>query len=170
MPFCRECGKQVEDDWASCPFCSQPIGSPESAMLGFQDSVVMGDINISKSGGEATPCSNCGASGSIKLACNNCKSHCTCELCVDDFRNNLDEEFIGSGRYEVNKLQKIHCRDCYVKHLNNKCRSICRNCKCKCRQTFTNFCKQCFRLDWDNQGTSGLFIKRKDIHASYHSQ
>ena len=30
MPFCRECGKEVEDDWASCPFCSQPIQVSDS--------------------------------------------------------------------------------------------------------------------------------------------
>ena len=28
MPFCEECEKEVEDDWVSCPFCSQPIGRP----------------------------------------------------------------------------------------------------------------------------------------------
>ena len=25
MPFCRECGKEIQDDWKSCPYCSSQI-------------------------------------------------------------------------------------------------------------------------------------------------
>ena len=27
MPYCRECGKQVEPNWATCPFCSTKINA-----------------------------------------------------------------------------------------------------------------------------------------------
>jgi hypothetical protein len=30
MPFCRECGKEVQDDWVTCPYCSAPTGVPSS--------------------------------------------------------------------------------------------------------------------------------------------
>ena len=30
MPFCRECGKEVEADWKNCPFCSHRLSSTES--------------------------------------------------------------------------------------------------------------------------------------------
>jgi hypothetical protein len=29
VPFCRECGKEVEADWNSCPYCPQPIATPD---------------------------------------------------------------------------------------------------------------------------------------------
>jgi RNA polymerase subunit RPABC4/transcription elongation factor Spt4 len=44
MPFCRECGKPVEQEWNTCPFCSATIGSPNLSTE-VSDSVVMGDIN-----------------------------------------------------------------------------------------------------------------------------
>lgn len=60
MAFCRGCGKEVEDDWKSCPFCSSPIDPPaqrkrvkiskrkskksDSKQIEIQDSVVMGDV------------------------------------------------------------------------------------------------------------------------------
>ena len=28
MAFCRECGKEVLSEWATCPFCSETIGPP----------------------------------------------------------------------------------------------------------------------------------------------
>jgi len=39
MAFCRDCGKEVQDDWATCPFCSSTL--PTTSV---NDSVVMGDI------------------------------------------------------------------------------------------------------------------------------
>ena len=48
MPFCRECGKPVENEWNTCPFCSAPI-DPPNISTGVSDSVVMGDINNNQS-------------------------------------------------------------------------------------------------------------------------
>lgn len=180
MPFCRECGKQVEDDWVTCPFCSQPIGPPDSAILGVQDSVVMGDINISKSGEEPTSCSNCGAAGSVKLACSKCRNHCTCVVCVDDFSNELVQEFIKSGRYELHDyiLQsvKLQCRSCFEKYVKTICRSVCDNCKCKYsrKQSFSEEKGLCFECSFIKKigplmGQKS-FEKRKDLHAPYHSK
>ena len=50
MPFCRQCGKEVESDWKVCPFCGEVqevgIGSNESSTpLQFQDSAMSGDIH-----------------------------------------------------------------------------------------------------------------------------
>jgi len=50
MPFCRECGKEVQREWKLCPFCgeSQEIGGGESDSSGplqFQDSAMSGDIH-----------------------------------------------------------------------------------------------------------------------------
>ena len=48
MPFCRECGKPVENEWNTCPFCSAAIGPPNISSE-VSDSVVMGDINNNQS-------------------------------------------------------------------------------------------------------------------------
>ena len=50
MPFCRECGKEVQREWKLCPFCgeSQESGeakSDSSGPLQFQDSAMSGDIH-----------------------------------------------------------------------------------------------------------------------------
>tara|TARA_X000001036_G_scaffold48074_1_gene38421 strand:+ start:529 stop:1575 length:1047 start_codon:yes stop_codon:yes gene_type:complete len=50
MPFCRQCGKEVESDWKICPFCGEPqdIGNDKSespSPLQFQDSAMSGDIH-----------------------------------------------------------------------------------------------------------------------------
>jgi hypothetical protein len=50
MPFCRDCGKEVQDDWKLCPYCESPVNpsTPESAPqpteVNVTDSVVMGSI------------------------------------------------------------------------------------------------------------------------------
>ena len=50
MPFCRECRKEVQEDWVTCPYCSKSIGPPldntMDVQMNVQDSVVAGDVNI----------------------------------------------------------------------------------------------------------------------------
>ena len=43
MPFCRECGKEIEGDWKTCPFCSVEINSEKTSI---SDTVIMGDYNV----------------------------------------------------------------------------------------------------------------------------
>jgi len=49
MPFCRECGKEVQREWKLCPFCGvsqEGDGGPKSeGALNFQDSAMSGDIH-----------------------------------------------------------------------------------------------------------------------------
>jgi hypothetical protein len=62
MPFCRQCGKEVQADWATCPYCSQTIGAPATQHLNVKDSVVSGDVNITQNIGEKqTKCQSCEA-------------------------------------------------------------------------------------------------------------
>ena len=175
MPFCRECGKQVEDDWVSCPFCSQPIGPPASAMLGVQDSVVMGDINISKSGGESTPCSYCGASGSVKLACVDCKEHCTCDKCENRYLKNLfsdSYEFLfsfDSGLMTDGTISpdvRIRCKTCYVVHAETKCKKTCSHCLRKFEPfndvDYNNIhCNKCTKLIEEIESAEKIAWKKK---------
>ena len=48
MPFCRECGKEVQEDWVTCPYCSHPIGPPSDKKI-IQDSAVVGNVDQSTS-------------------------------------------------------------------------------------------------------------------------
>ena len=87
MPFCRECGKGVEDDWVTCPFCSQPIGSPAAKIAEISDTVVMGDVNVNDSESistavkHASKCPVCDSLGTSQTACLECKSIAYCNVC-----------------------------------------------------------------------------------------
>ena len=99
MPFCRECGKEVEHDWVTCPFCSQTIGPPNLNSQKVQDSVIMGDVNtnindsasISEAMKTTLKCSKCHSTGAILIGCERCGEHVGCSLCIDDIA--LDRRF-----------------------------------------------------------------------------
>ena len=46
MPFCINCGKEVQEEWNICPFCSSPIQRQYSSV---SDSVIVNDYNIHNS-------------------------------------------------------------------------------------------------------------------------
>ena len=79
MPFCRECGKVVEEDWVTCPFCTHSIGPPasNSSSPNIQDSVIMGDVNA----GNELICPHCSSIGSVLIACVNCREISYCSTC-----------------------------------------------------------------------------------------
>ena len=92
MPFCRECGKEVEHDWVTCPYCSQTIGPPDLNFQTVQDSVIMGDVNtnindsasISAAMKTTLKCPECHSTGAILIGCGGCAEHIGCSLCIDD--------------------------------------------------------------------------------------
>ena len=45
MPFCRECGGQVEATWKFCPHCNS---EQESSVVIGNDSVHVGEITVNK--------------------------------------------------------------------------------------------------------------------------
>ena len=46
MPFCTECGKEVQNQWITCPFCSASIGPSNPNTIGIHDSSIMGNVSI----------------------------------------------------------------------------------------------------------------------------
>ena len=52
MPFCRECGKEVQEDWKTCPHCSISL-TESSQSISIQDSAVGGDIITTVNDSEA---------------------------------------------------------------------------------------------------------------------
>jgi len=125
MPFCRECGKQVEDGWVTCPYCPQPIGPPNSAMLGVQDSVIVGDINIGND--QKLECPNCMSIGAPIITCKECNELCACTICQDD--PEFSKQFWG---FESSKLEKtelgIICLDCAKEFAATICNRTCTHC------------------------------------------
>ena len=103
MPFCRECEKEVEHDWVTCPFCSQTIGPPNLNSQKVQDSVIMGDVNtnindsasISAAMKTTLKCSKCHSTGAILIGCERCGEHVGCSLCIDDIA--LDRRYQVTG-------------------------------------------------------------------------
>ena len=89
MPFCRECGKEVQADWVTCPYCSQPIGPPASQLMSVQDSVVAGDVNITQNlASKQTMCEECGTYNVKLFTCVNCPT-IFCEECTKRERRYL---------------------------------------------------------------------------------
>lgn len=43
MNFCSNCGKELQQDWNICPFCSTPLPTSTGDI---SDSVIMGDLNV----------------------------------------------------------------------------------------------------------------------------
>jgi hypothetical protein len=131
MAFCRGCGKQVDDDWVTCPYCSQSIGPPAFEMLGVQDSVIVGDVSIN----ETSNCNNCGALGVVQLPCVDCKKLCSCQLCDEDYLlltyKKKPEHFEGSG-LEIAQFaapnKKRRCLPCFLSFANDYCNRTCKNC------------------------------------------
>ena len=125
MPFCRECGKEVQEDWVSCPYCSQSIVPPESNKIGLQDSVVMGDVSISEN---SQTCHICNSQGVTISACIECKSLSFCNVCedsVDSEREDRCGEYWYDG--EVNFKAPI-CNQCFDSVIANSCDIVCENC------------------------------------------
>ncbi|MBT5183921.1 MAG: zinc ribbon domain-containing protein [Euryarchaeota archaeon] len=104
MPFCHECGKEVQDDWVSCPYCSTALVSFMSAM-NLQDSVVSGDVNITQNIQDVTTsCNSCNSTNVIMMSCkaDDCRTK-FCELCHPMSRIiGLKEVRFDSGKGEGN--------------------------------------------------------------------
>ena len=140
MPYCRECGKEVKDDWITCPYCSHNIGPlPVEGIIAINDSVVMGGIttindsdSISSAVQSASKCTSCGSIGTMQLACIICKKIAFCSICKDETysKRNIIGKWGGDEQdWEKGKLfsESRLCEDCY--HLGfEKEYSKCTNC------------------------------------------
>jgi hypothetical protein len=139
MPFCRECGKEVEHDWVTCPYCSQTIGPPDLNSQTVQDSVIMGDVNtnindsasISAAMKTTLKCSECHSTGAILIGCERCGEHAGCSLCIDkiassrrfSMREHSEDidwyfDYLGnSPSFDELALYRGECQSCWE---NNK--------------------------------------------------
>lgn len=45
-PTCEKCGKQLKAAWKSCPFCGQVCSGGQQQSVSIQDSVVKGDLHL----------------------------------------------------------------------------------------------------------------------------
>ena len=126
MPFCRECGKEVQEDWISCPYCSKPIGPPASNSIGLKDSVVMGDVSIADSSVE---CARCKSTGVTITACMVCQNPAFCSVCADNIYQKRD--FV-CGEYHYDGNVDFHegnvCDDCFDSIRQNACDGSCSHC------------------------------------------
>ena len=148
MPFCRECGKDVQTDWATCPYCSESIGPPVSNSIELQDSVVVGNVaindtsSISDAMQTATKCVSCSSTGVTQITCASCRDMSHCSVCKDEMiekrriiiegghRRGLGFERISQMEYyldtsDVMELATLRlCDGCFSKKISseyNKC-------------------------------------------------
>jgi len=112
MPFCRDCGKEVQEEWTTCPFCSSSLeGLPQN--LSLQDSVMTGDLvnkttinkttqniteitndaeTISTAVRTASKCVCCGSTGITQITCSVCKEYSHCNICSPEIGELRREE------------------------------------------------------------------------------
>jgi hypothetical protein len=83
MPFCRECGLEVQPNWKFCPNCN----CEQDGQVIVTDGVVAGDINYSKTVTNIknvtlnkAECVQCNSTGNITLK--KCQT-CEINLCSD---------------------------------------------------------------------------------------
>ena len=130
MPFCRECGKEVQEDWISCPYCAATIGEP--AIISIQDSAVIGDVSINDSQAisnamkESSKCVSCGSIGAVQITCRECGKMACCSVCKEDidnkrvnqFSKQIPEEGGKMWQKDVRQFVKLrYCSECYEREL-----------------------------------------------------
>ena len=129
MPFCRECGKGVEEDWVTCPFCSQPIGPPAARVAEISDSVVMGDVNVNDSAAVseaiilASKCPKCNSLAKAQVACSKCNSTAFCDVCKEEVQTEINQLVQPGGGIDKSRI----CIDCVKSYP-----------KCRCCLTYYN--------------------------------
>ena len=126
MPYCRECGKEVQEDWISCPYCSKPIGPPASNSIGLKDSVVMGDVSIADASVE---CARCKSTGVTITACMVCKNPAFCSVCdgnVDKKRDTVCGEHHYDGNVDFHEGNV--CDNCFDSIREKSCDGSCSHC------------------------------------------
>lgn len=138
MPFCHECGSEVQATWKFCPNCNSSI----QGKVIVQDGVIAGDVNISENttnitniGTSEVKCPQCSTTGNITLhlcaegpqvitprchkkICNLCreKNGGVCNICVQakvDNQNRKDRE-------RQAKAQQMYLDSLTPKELNRR--------------------------------------------------
>ena len=100
MPFCRECGKEVQDDWVTCPHCSCSL-IISSQNVSLQDTVVMGNINSTTVNDSKTKCASCGSVGVTQIACSVCKKMSHCNICETEVHEERRTERICKSCHNI---------------------------------------------------------------------
>jgi len=75
MHSCNSCGKGIETEWNSCPFCSTPIGG------GTLESSTRVSDTIIDAIQNADQCASCGSRGVTQIACSGCGKMSHCNVC-----------------------------------------------------------------------------------------
>jgi hypothetical protein len=130
MPFCRECGKEVEEDWVTCPHCSEAIGPSASNTIGLlQDSVIMGDISINEG---KTECVQCESTGVTQIKCSICKEKCFCSVCESEVMNSRSSSIshiYNNQQTDWRVVMGRFCNSCFIEERAKFFDSICTHCK-----------------------------------------
>ena len=75
MHSCNSCGKGIETEWNSCPFCSTPIGGGTLESSTRVSDTIIDEIQ------NADQCASCGSRGVTQIACSGCGKMSHCNVC-----------------------------------------------------------------------------------------
>ena len=149
MPFCRECGKQIEESWKVCPHCTAPIQIP------ITDSVVMVDnsttINndtevISSAMKSATKCPNCNSLSPTQYACSKCRNIGFCDICVGGELASKRMKLLKSVKRQEGGTPKLNVLSELPLNV-----SLCNSCY---QDEFTKKFPKCFNCDVNHKSLS----------------
>ena len=110
--------------WTGSEWIPAPPGSTQTANVNLQDSVVGGDVNITQNHNQETlTCPNCGAIGSVLLACGGqlkqypgCRQIDYCSVCWEravEFRLRKTGE-LGDSFWDPFHRKSIKCNRCWA--------------------------------------------------------
>lgn len=140
MPFCQECGSEIQTNWKFCPNCNSSI----QGKVIVQDGVIAGDVNISENttnitnvGSSEIKCPQCSTTGNITLhlcitprchkkICNLCREQNrllgrtsgVCNICVQTKLDNQKRELDNQKREENERQERAE--QIYLDSLNPK--------------------------------------------------
>ena len=118
MPFCYECGFEVNSEWKFCPNCKSSLANEKNfTQTGFtqKDSVIVGDLTINQQNtnfeSQILICKNCGSEGNITLKpC--IRAECSiksCESCLQRYGKNCGFDCHSKSKSEA--LERERERD-----------------------------------------------------------
>ena len=116
MPFCFECGLEVNPAWKFCPNCKASLVNEKTqnqAIFTQKDSVIVGDVTINQQSSNFNSqiliCENCGSEGNITLRpC--IRQECSiksCEECLDRYDGNCSPQCHSKSKSEAREMKRI---------------------------------------------------------------
>jgi hypothetical protein len=181
LKICGSCSFELQEDWSLCPKCGLKIEKSES-IVAISDSVIMGDVRISGAAlhpGEPVhqyKCTSCNSHGGVLHSCRGCSKLIYCEVCEDDYFQDLTEMIWKSQEYSDDfralDMWKGHVgtiNSRYISQFNaNRFHQTNRACfECLTGDILPGLDRLCWSCNRHSRGRLEITIMHNDIQTDY---